>query len=256
MREVGLHCFVVLLQAGIDEFSAVLLDVGENFPVARCIDVQLVGYVRSDLETLPLRVLVVRVPNQRLHFDQIDHALEVLFRSDRQLRGQGTRTEALLDHIHATQKIRAAAVHLVDIANTRHAVVVGQTPIGFRLRLHARHAVEHHHGPVENPQRAVDLDGEIDVARRIDEIDFLVAPKCGHGGALNRDAALLFLFEIVGGRRRLQILGIVNVDDGVLTPRVVQDALRRRRLAGVDVGDDADIANIGKGRCAGHSEVP
>jgi len=64
---------------------------------------------------------------------------------------------------------------------------------------------------------------------------------------LNGDTALLFLLEIVGGRRGLQILGIVNVDDGVLTPRVIQDALGRRRLAGVDVGDDADIADIGKG---------
>jgi hypothetical protein len=73
---------------------------------------------------------------------------------------------------------------------------------------------------------------------------------------LNRDAALLFLLEIVGGRRGFQILGIVNIDDGVLTPRVIQDALRGRRLAGVDVGDDADIADIGKGRCAGQSKVP
>jgi hypothetical protein len=73
---------------------------------------------------------------------------------------------------------------------------------------------------------------------------------------LNGDAALLFLLEVIRGRRGLHVLGIMNVDDGVLTPRVVQDALGRRRLAGVDVGDDADIADIGKGCCTSHIELP
>jgi hypothetical protein len=92
------------------------------------------------------------------------------------------------------------------------------------------------------------------VSGGIDEIDFLIAPESRDRGALNRDAALLFLLQIVGGGRSLQILRVVNIDDGVLTPRVVQDALRRRRLAGVDVGNDADIADIGKGCCTSHSE--
>jgi len=83
-----------------------------------------------------------------------------------------------------------------------------------------------------------------------------VPPERGDRRALNRDAAFLFLLEIIGGRRGLQILGIVNVDDGVLASCVVQDALGGRRLARVDVGDDADIANIGKGRSAGHNKVP
>jgi hypothetical protein len=117
-------------------------------------------------------------------------------------------------------------------------------------------SVEHHDGAVQNAQATIDLDGEIDVPRGIDEIDFLVAPERGHGRALNRDAAFLFLLQIIGGRRGLQILGVVNIDDGVLTPRVIQDALGRRGLAGVDVSDDADIADIGKRRCAGHSKVP
>ena len=38
----------------------------------------------------------------------------------------------------------------------------------------------------------------------------------------------------------------MDVDDRVLAPGVIQDALRRRRLAGIDMGDDADIADIGK----------
>src|SRR5271154_6855396 len=91
------------------------------------------------------------------------------------------------------------------------------------------------------------------MSRSVDEVDLFAAPERGDRCALNRDAALLFLLQIVSRRRGLQILGIVNVDDGVLTTRVIQDALGRRRLAGVDVGDDADIAYIGKRCGAGHS---
>ena len=203
-----------------------------------------------------MRILVVRLPDQGLHLDQIHHALETVLRTDGQLHRQRPGAQALLDHVEATQKIRATAIHLVDVAHARHAVIVGQTPVRLRLRFHARNAVEHHHRAVEHAQATVHLDGEIHVSRGVDDVDFLVAPERRHGGALDGDAALLFLFQIIGGRRRFQILGIVNVDDGVLAPRVIQNALGRRRLTGVDVGDDADIANIGKGRCAGHSSVP
>jgi hypothetical protein len=48
----------------------------------------------------------------------------------------------------------------------------------------------------------------------------------------------------------------MNIDDRVLAPRVIEDALSRRRLAGVDVGDDADIADIGERRSAGHVVIP
>ena len=216
---------------------------------------QLVGQVRRDLQALPLGILVIRVPDQGLHLDQVDHALEIVLGADRQLHGQRAGAEALLDHVDAAHEIRAAAIHLVDVAHARHAVVVGQPPVGLRLGLDAGNAVEHHDRAVEHAQRAVHLDGEVDVARGVDQVDLLVAPERGHRGALNRDAALLLLLQVVGRRRRLQILGIVDVDDRVLAPRVIQDALGRRRLPGVDVGDDADVADVGKGGCAGHSEI-
>jgi hypothetical protein len=44
----------------------------------------------------------------------------------------------------------------------------------------------------------------------------------------------------------------MDVDDRVLASRVIQDALGRRRFAGVDVGDDPDIADIGKRSSTGH----
>src|SRR6185312_14122383 len=205
---------------------------------------------------LPLRILVVRVPHQRLHLDEVDHALEVVFRADRDLHRQGARAEALADHVHTAREAGAAAVHLVDVANARHAIVVRKTPVRFRLWLYAGDTVEHHYSAVQYAQRAVHLDGEVDVPRGVDQVDLLVAPEAGDRGALDRDAALLFLLEVVRRRRRLQVLGVMDVDDRVLAPGVIQDALRRRRLAGIDVGDDADVADIRESGCTGHGKFP
>jgi hypothetical protein len=218
--------------------------------------VQPVGQVGRDLEDLPLGILVVRIPHQGLHVDQVDHALEIVLRTDRNLHRQRARAEALPDHVDAAHEIGAAAVHLVDITEARHVVVVGEAPVGLRLRLDTGHAIEYHDRTVQHAQRTIHLDGEVDVPRGVDQVDLLVAPEGGNGGALDGNAALLFLFQVVRGRRGLQILGVMDIDDRVLAARVIQDALGRRRLAGVDVGDDADVADVGKGGCAGHNEVP
>ncbi len=115
-------------------------------------DLELVRDVGRDIEYLPHGILVVRIPDQCLHLDQIDHALEVVLRADRQLDRQRTRAQTLFDHVDAAQEIRAAAVHFIDVAHARHVVVVGETPVGLRLRLHARDAVEYYHRTVEHAQ--------------------------------------------------------------------------------------------------------
>ena len=170
--------------------------------------------------------------------------------------GSGRAPRRVLDHVHAAQEIRAAAVHLVDVTQTGHVVVVGQSPVRLRLRLHAGHTVEHDDRAVEHAQRAVHFDREVDVARGVDQVDLLVAPERRNRGALNRDTAFLLLLEVVSRRRRLQILRVMDVDDRVLAPRVVQDPLGRRRLSGVDVGDDPDVADVRERRCTRHSKFP
>ena len=59
-----------------------------------------------------------------------------------------------------------------------HAVLVGLAPDRLGLRLDAGDAVEHGDGAVEHAQRALDLDGEVDVAGRVDDVDAVVVPVC------------------------------------------------------------------------------
>ena len=179
----------------------------------------------------------------------------MVFRTQRNLDRQRTRAQAGADHLDAAAEIGARAVHLVDVTDARHVVIVGQTPVGLGLRLDAGDAVEHHDRAVEDAQGAVHFDGEIDVAGGVDDGDLLTAPESGDGGALDRDPALLLLLHIVGGGRGLQILRLMDVDDGVLASRIVEDALGRGRLTCVHMGDDADVSDVGERRLTGHHKI-
>ena len=75
---------------------------------------------------------------------------------------------------------------------------------------------------------------------RVDDVDpvhdVVPGPEAGRGGGRDRDAALLLLLHPVHRGRAL-----VHFTDLVVLAGVVEDALGRRRLPGIDVGHDADV---------------
>ena len=162
----------------------------------------------------------------------------------------GTGVEAVADHLDATPEVGADAVHLVDEAEPRHVVLVRLAPHRLGLRLDTGDRVEHRDRAVEDAQRSLDLDGEVDVAGRVDDVDLAVAPLRGRRGRRDRDAALLLLDHVVHHRRAL-----VHLTDLVGPAGVVEDALGRRGLARVDVGHDPDVAGLLEGKFACHCVV-
>ncbi len=178
-----------------------------------------------------------------LHRDEIDDALELFLGADRQLPPRPGSAEALLDLAQHAKEVRAGPIHLVHEHHARHAVLIGLPPHGLGLRLHAADRAEDCYGAVENAQAALHLDREIDVARRVDNVDAVLGqalihalPEAGRGGRRDRDAALLLLLHPVHDGR-----AIVNLTQPLGDPRVEQDALGGRRFAGIDVGHDADV---------------
>ncbi len=145
--------------------------------------------------------------------------------------------EALPDLVDAIEEVGPHAVHLVDEDDPRDAIFVRLAPDGFGLRLDRRDRVEQSDEAVEDPQRALDLDREVHVARRIDDVDARVAPGARGGGRRDRDAALLLLDHPVHGRSTL-----VHLAHLVRAPGVKQNALGRGRLARVDVSRDPDVS--------------
>ncbi len=211
----------------------------------------------GDGAVLEFHAEAVFIPVDGLHLDQIDHALELIFRADGQLHRHRLGAQTALNLPHHPQEIGAGPVHLVDEGQARHAVLVGLPPDGLGLRLHAADRAEHRAGPVQHPQRAFDFDGEIDVAGGIDDVDPMLVELAGHAipetggrGGGNGDSAFLLLHHPVHGGRAIVHLAQLVGDAGIK-----QDALGHRGLAGIDVGHDAEVAVALDGGFTGHDSI-
>ena len=71
----------------------------------------------------------------------------------------------------ALKKSAPHAVVLVDEGDAGDVEVAGLAPHGLGLGLNAGDGVEHGDGTVENAQGALDLSGEVNVARGVDDLD-------------------------------------------------------------------------------------
>jgi hypothetical protein len=83
------------------------------------------------------------------------------------------RAEAIDNIRQALKEIRADLVHLVGEDDARNLVLVALTPDRLGLRLDALIGVEHNDRAVEHAQRALHLDGEVDMAGRVDDVEAL-----------------------------------------------------------------------------------
>ncbi len=228
--EVLVHQLLVRLGGALDHLLAPFL--GEFDEIGR------------DVAHLVLHALRRFVPDDRLHLHEVDDAFELVLGADRDLDRHRVGLEARLHLVVDLEEVRADAVHLVHEREARHLVLVRLPPHGFRLRLHAADRVVHHARAVEHAHRALDLDREVDVARRVDDVDPVLGiaavhplPEAGGRGRRDRDAALALLLHPVHDGR-----AVVHLAHLVRDARVEKDAFGGRGLAGINVGTDADVA--------------
>src|SRR5262249_59803022 len=126
---------------------------------------------------------------------EMDDALEAVLDPDRKLDRHRLGAEPLDDVAQALEEIGADLVHLVAEDDARHLVLVALPPDRLGLRLDPLVAVEHADRAVEHPERTLDLDREVDVAGRVDDVEALVVPERGGGGGGDGDSALLLLLH-------------------------------------------------------------
>ena len=205
-REELLHERVVLLGGRLDHLLAVLLG--------------LLDHVGGDVLLRHVLAEALHVVADRLHLDEV---------------------ELVLHLVHHAVEVRADAVHLVDERDLRHLVLLGLAPHLLGLRLHAAHRAVEGHRAVEDAQRALHLGREVHVSGSVDQRQTVGAPLHARGGGLDRDAALLLLDHEVHRRG-----AVMHFADLVVLAGIVEDALRRGRLAAVDVRHDAEVPNFFK----------
>src|SRR6185295_7996437 len=180
------------------------------------------------------------VPGQSTHRQQVDDAGEVALPPDGQLDGERDRVQPLPDGGDGRVQIGAGPVHLVDEGDPGHAVPVGLAPDALALRLHPGDGVEHRDRPVQHPQRAFDLVGEVDVPGGVDEVDPMAVPEAADGGGEDGDAAFALLRVAVGdGGPVVDLAALVGLAGQE------EDPLGDGGLARVHVGQDAQVADGG-----------
>ena len=139
----------------------------------------------------------------------------------------------------AAPEVGAGPVELVDEADPRHAVAVGLAPDRLGLGLDAGDAVEDDDRAIEHAKAALDLDGEVHVPGRIDDVDAMIVPEAGRSSRGDRDPALLLLGHPVhGGRALMDLTELVDL------LRVEEDPLGDGGLARIDMGDDSDVPRL------------
>ena len=221
--EVLVHHLFIGVGNRLDQLRAQLLSILEQR--------------RGNLFHVVLRAHGLVMPQNRLHLHQVDDAGKLRLFANRNLNRNRPRTQPLHDRRRRVLKVRARLVHLVDEADPRNLVLVRLPPHRLRLRLHTLHRIEASARAIQHAQRTLHLGREVHVAGGINDVDANAVPRTGRRSRGDRDATLLLLLHPVHGGRAL-----VHLADTVIHARIEENALGRRRLAGVDVSHDADVA--------------
>jgi hypothetical protein len=136
-------------------------------------------------------------------------------------------------------------VDLVEHRDDLEIVLHRQVQVGEGLRLDALRGVDQQDRALARGERARHLVAEVDVAGGVDHVEGVLAaaerPVHAHGLRLDGDAALALDIHVVEVLR-----AHVAIRDGA---RDLQHAVGQRRLAVVDMRDDAEVADLrGVGR--------
>jgi hypothetical protein len=154
----------------------------------------------------------------------------------------GGEADHALDLLRHHLGLGAGQVDLVDHRDERQVVLERLVGVGQGLGLDSLSGVHHQQGALAGGEGPGDLVAEVDVARRVDQIELVgVAVVCGvehaHRFGLDGDSLLPLQVHLVE-----DLLLELASGDGA---GVLQEAIGQRRLAVVDVGDDAEVTDVG-----------
>ncbi len=158
-------------------------------------------------------------------------------------RIRGVEPDHILDLLAHPLRLGRRQVDLVEHRHDLVIVVDRLIDIGQRLRLDPLARIDHQQRSFHRRQRPVDLIGEIDMARRVDQVELigLAVPRRvvePHRIGLDGDAALAL--EIHRIENLIPHLAIRNGAAKLDQP------VSQRRLAVVDMRDDREIADLGR----------
>ena len=138
--------------------------------------------------------------------------------------------------------LRAGQVDLVDDRDDLEVVLDGKVGVGECLRFDALRGIHQQECAFAGGQRPGDFVAEVDVAGRVDQVeDVLAAVPRGvvQADRMRLDGNAALALEVHGVEDlRLHLAGLECA-------RELEEAIRERRLAMVDVRDDREVPDVG-----------
>ena len=124
---------------------------------------------------------------------QVDHSAELLLRADGQMERERPRREVVAHRFHRAVEIRVLFVELVHDHHARLAASVALLPGDLGADGEVVVWSHHHHGALGRAQPAHRLAGEVEEARRVEDVDLepVVLDECDP--EVDRDLAPLLL---------------------------------------------------------------
>ncbi len=136
--------------------------------------------------------------------------------------------------------IGSCSIHFVNKSYSGYTVAA-HLPIDCeRLALHAPNATQDQDSAIEHAQAALDFDSEVDVARRIDDLQNMIGPIDAGDRRLNRDAT--FLFDRITIHGRADTVATAHFMNLMNTSTIKQNPLSQRGLTRVNVSRDTDVS--------------
>ena len=152
----------------------------------------------------------------------------------------GIHPQEVREFVAAALRFRAGKIDLVDDGDDLQVRVQRQEQVRDGLRLDALAGVDHQDGAFARRQGAGHLVGEVDVSGGVDQVELIalaVARRMVHAHGVQFDGDAPLAFQLVG----VEHLGAHLA--GVERTGEFKEAIGQRRLAVVDVRDDAEVAN-------------
>ena len=222
--QVGVHQLVVVFGHHFDDMFVLHLGLGPGVAFqGRLLELHATG----------IDVLV------GLQFQEVDVATHLGPIEQRQNHRKRIGIEPLMNVGHDAVEVRPHAVQFVDEHQSGDFVTFGLSPDRLTLGLDAANCAENGDRPVKNTKRPLHLGRKVHVPRRVDQVDGMVFPRAGRGRRMNGDAAGL-LFRVIVHHRG----PVVDLAHLVGLAGIEKYPFGNGRLAGIDVGHDADVANF------------
>ena len=220
-----------LLHVGVVAF-------GDHFDQGFVGLLRLVGVLAGNLAFLALAVAIGRV-GEGLHANQIDDALEIAFRADGEVDGDGGASEELLDAGEGALEIGALAIQLIDHDGAGELELVRRRTRPFRSGLRRRRRRRPDEGGIGGDQSAAGVVDKDVVAGSIENVDLGLLPL-GHGdGSRDRDFALDFLLVKISDR-----VALIDTEEAVGGSGGEKQRGSERGLAGIAVAHYTNVPDI------------